>query len=468
MTSSTAPANHDDPPSGSIRHLAPVYRRALESQPKSPRTVETYLEALRRLDAFLERSELPRLAARVRRDDLEAFIAGVQRTQSPATALARYRALQSFFRWCEEAGEVERSPMAEMRPPVVSRFPAGRPDAAPAIPEDAVDRLLAACAGRDFRDLRDLAIVRLFVDTGLRRNELATLRVEDVNLPGRSLAVAGKGGATRTVPLTPTTSRAIERYLRAGRSGHPNGGSPALWLGHGGPMTGNGIYQAIEARALRAGLERIGPDQLRQTFTQPKVRGGTGPAGEVAAPPERGVPATPAEAAASAEHATPAAAAATVVTRTPETAIPPGAPDTPSPAARRAGARAPAGDAQAPAGTRLEGREGRDEPRTAQDPLPVFAASTRRRGPISAMTLVLVTGLADVTSVARFMRHLRRRAGVREVGVSAGPDGSFLYQLVHDPAMSPWALVAGVGGFDTDLVTTGEGIVEVHVREPGT
>lgn len=36
--------------------------------------------------------------------------------------------------------------------------------------EEAIDRaLLAACAGKEFEDKRDTAIVRLFVDTGMRR-----------------------------------------------------------------------------------------------------------------------------------------------------------------------------------------------------------------------------------------------------------------------------------------------------------
>lgn len=441
MSLSAALSNHHDPPTGSIGRLAPAYRRALENQAKSPRTVETYLEAVRRLDAFLERSDLPRLAAMVRRDHLEAFVADVRRTQSPATALARYRALQSFFRWCEEAGEVEHSPIAEMRPPAVSRAPAGRSDATPAIPKDAVDGLLAACAGRDFRDLRDLAIVRLFVDTGLRRNELAILGVADVDLPGRSLAVTGRGGVIRTVRLSPATARAIERYLRSGRAGHPSAVSPALWLGHGGPMTGNGIYQAIEARAVKAGLERISPDQLRQTFAHRRRAAG----------------------------AAQEPAAAYADTRTTDTAPLPATPVAPpTPRVPEATRQAQAGDPPAPADTPAPdtNHAGRTPAPGTPDPQPVFAASTPRRGNARVTTLVLVTGLADVASIARFKRHLGRRAGVQEVGVSAGPDGSFVLEVAHDPASALRRLVANVPGFDVHPVADGEGIVEIRVDEP--
>jgi site-specific recombinase XerC len=282
MTSIAALSNRQDPLPGSVTQLASAYRRALEAQGKSPRTIETYLEALARLDAFLVRSTMPRLMALLQRDHLEAFIADVQSNQSPATAVARYRALQSFFRWCEEDGEIDRNPMTGMRPPAASRAPTAVSRAPSAvIPQVAVVQLLRACEGREFRDVRDMAIVRLFIDTGLRRNELAMLRVDDVNLRARTAAVPGRGGTVRIVQITPTTARAIDRYVRIGRAGHPTADSPALWLGHGGPMTGNGIYQAIEVRTVKAGLERIHPNQFRQTFAHEQLRRDTQePAGD--------------------------------------------------------------------------------------------------------------------------------------------------------------------------------------------
>jgi site-specific recombinase XerD len=42
---------------------------------------------------------------------------------APATASNRYRALQAFFRWCVEEGELHESPMRHMRPPHVPEVP---------------------------------------------------------------------------------------------------------------------------------------------------------------------------------------------------------------------------------------------------------------------------------------------------------------------------------------------------------
>jgi integrase len=52
--------------------------------------------------------------------------------------------------------------MAKTRPPKIPEKPV------PVPPKEDVRRLLAECSGQDFRDRRDLAIIRLFLDTGMR------------------------------------------------------------------------------------------------------------------------------------------------------------------------------------------------------------------------------------------------------------------------------------------------------------
>jgi integrase/recombinase XerC len=52
--------------------------------------------------------------------------------------------------------------MAKTPPPKIPEKPV------PVLPDDDVRRLLADCSAKDFRDRRDLAIIRLFLDTGMR------------------------------------------------------------------------------------------------------------------------------------------------------------------------------------------------------------------------------------------------------------------------------------------------------------
>jgi len=245
----------------SLPVLAESFRLSLEAQNKSPRTVQTYLEAIARLDAFLVRSGLPHDVTALQRAHIEAFVKDVLDTQSPATASNRYRALQAFFRWALEEEEVERSPMERMRPPRVPVTPV------PVLGEDQLAALFKACEGTDFADYRDMAIVRLFLASGLRRAELGGIVLVDLDLKRRSVRVTGKGGRVREVPFGVRAAQALDRYLRKARPRHSMArDTDALWLGHNGRMTDNGIYEAIERRAKKAGLDGVHPHQFRHTW----------------------------------------------------------------------------------------------------------------------------------------------------------------------------------------------------------
>jgi site-specific recombinase XerD len=209
--------------------------------------------------AFAKANGLPTDVTAIRREHVEAFLVDVIERRSPATAEARYRGLRAFFLWCEAEGEIPSTPMAKMKPPKIAEQPVPVPSI-----ED-IQKLLATCAGNDFEDRRDAAIIRLFADAGLRLAELTNLKLEDVDLPGGAVGVVGKGDRYRLASFGAKTAKAIDRYLRS-RRGHPEAGSPALWLGLKGPMTGSGVRQMIWRRSTDAGLERMHPHQLRHFY----------------------------------------------------------------------------------------------------------------------------------------------------------------------------------------------------------
>ena len=108
-------------------------------------------------------------------------------TVEPSTCSLNFRALQQFFGWLVREEEIDRSPMERMRPPSVPEQPV------PVLSDEQLRTLFAACDGRDFVDRRDSAIIRMFLDTGCRRRELAGLTTTDVSLHDRDITVIGKG-----------------------------------------------------------------------------------------------------------------------------------------------------------------------------------------------------------------------------------------------------------------------------------
>jgi site-specific recombinase XerD len=113
--SSAAPST--DPLSESYRALVESFHRKLLAENKSPRTIQTYGEALRLFEEFLAGRGMPLTVAEIRREHVETFITDLLARFKPATASNRHRTLNLFFGWCIEEGEIRRSPMERMRPP---------------------------------------------------------------------------------------------------------------------------------------------------------------------------------------------------------------------------------------------------------------------------------------------------------------------------------------------------------------
>ena len=177
---------------GDLPGLIKSFERHLRAANRSPRTIEKYVLAARQLARFLAAEGLPTDVAEIRRRDVEAYIAFLLERWKPGTALTRYQDLHVLFKWLVEEEEIPVSPMAKMHPPMLPEVPV------PVLDDDELRALLGTCTGRDFDELRDQAILRLFIDTGLRVGELAGLEVKNVDIDEDYVAyVVGKGRRPR-------------------------------------------------------------------------------------------------------------------------------------------------------------------------------------------------------------------------------------------------------------------------------
>ncbi|MGH9281083.1 MAG: tyrosine-type recombinase/integrase [Acidimicrobiales bacterium] len=242
-----------------IRSLQRDFERSQRAARRSPRTIGTYREAIDQLAAFLERSGMPLGVAAIRRQHIEAFMDDLNARTKPATASNRFRALQQFFKFAVEEGEIDVSPMERMRRPTVPVEPV------PVLSAEQLRALVAACGGKEFEDRRDTAIIRLFVDTGMRRAELLGLRVADLDFDNDVALVMGKGRKARACPFGSKTGLALGRYLRA-RGAHNSANSEALWVGKKGPLTETGLTQMLWRRGEQARIGKIHPHEFRHTF----------------------------------------------------------------------------------------------------------------------------------------------------------------------------------------------------------
>src|SRR4029453_12123878 len=162
-------------PRGHLLALNRSFRRTLEAENKSPRTVEAYTDAVRFLAFYCEAHGKPLLVRPLRRDHLQDFIADQLARWKPATAHNRYRSLHAFFKWAVAEGDLQASPMDGMKPPNLPEQPVD------VVRAEQLVRLLKTCEGRDFTSRRDTAIILLLVDTGMRRAEAGRMTLEHVH-----------------------------------------------------------------------------------------------------------------------------------------------------------------------------------------------------------------------------------------------------------------------------------------------
>jgi len=192
------------------------YLEALRVKGFSERTVITRASSLRVFLAWCYRRELkkPTIITRPHLLDYQRHLFFYrQRSGLPlsvSTQLDRLSAIRIFFRWLTRENVILSNPASELELPKKKRR-VPREILTPAEAE-------AVLSQPDLTDplgLRDRAVLELFYSTGIRRMELSTLLVLDLDWHRGTLLVRnGKGGRDRVVPVGERALAWVDLYLR--------------------------------------------------------------------------------------------------------------------------------------------------------------------------------------------------------------------------------------------------------------
>lgn len=264
----------------------------------APSTVEAYGSDLRAFQAWADRRGLSGPGT-VDRRVLRRYLAYMgTRALADRTVARRASTLRRYFAWLVRRGHIARDPAQGLSAPSgTGRLPRvlqpdelyhlldaefsarGQAVAEHEPDEEGGEHTDEVPRGPDPIDLRDAAVVELLYGSGLRVAELVGLDVDAVDLASARLAVSGKGGRDRLVPLSGPGAAALERWLVLGRSAlvgdTPSGEVPAaphaVFLNQRGRRLG--------ARDVRRILDRRAstpthPHALRHTFATHLLDGG--------------------------------------------------------------------------------------------------------------------------------------------------------------------------------------------------
>ena len=167
---------------------------------------------------------------------------------------------------------------AENSPAEGVRIRRPQPRAQRTLTEDEVQRLLASLDTSTETGARNLSIITLMIDTGLRANELCSLHVEHVNPLERTLDVRIKGGDWHRSVFGEYAASCLDTWLGV-RRWVAGLGVPFLYVGIGGKtagqkMTVTGLRATFYKLARKAGIPLFSPHALRRTYATLATRYG--------------------------------------------------------------------------------------------------------------------------------------------------------------------------------------------------
>jgi integrase/recombinase XerD len=205
-------------------------------------------------------AELPATASAA---TLQSYLAGQAAAGlAPRTAARRLSALRQFFRFLVREGVRADDPTELLQGP---KPPANLPKPLAEAEVAALIEGAAKLPGR--RGPLAVAVVELLYSSGLRASELVSLPLSAMRPEAPLVAVRGKGGKERLVPIS---TRAREAALAARPP--EDGKRPSRWLfpsrAAAGHMTRQTLGLLLKDAALAAGIDpaRVSPHVLRHSF----------------------------------------------------------------------------------------------------------------------------------------------------------------------------------------------------------
>jgi integrase len=242
------------PPGAEATSLANL---VLASVP-STNTRESYAKGIADLLAFADGEPITRIKLLEWRAAMKA--AG----RSASTVNLRLSAARALVREAQGSGVLDSAQAYELLR--VGGLPNRGSRAGNWLSEVQVQRLLAVPDRKTLRGMRNYCILAMLVGCALRRGELATLNVEDIQRRAGRWALpslVSKGGRVRTVGIQPWVKLAIDAWVAVAkiRSGRLIRQTTLTPVG----LSSQGIWKIVRNAAAKIGVAHFGPHDLRRT-----------------------------------------------------------------------------------------------------------------------------------------------------------------------------------------------------------
>jgi integrase len=202
--------------------------------------------------------------------------------QTQATVYARVSRVSAFYKWLmadpQLGAHLPFNPAASARPRCPRPY---QSDTVKDLNDDEMNALISLvrrqAEGGSVVARRDYALLLLYFLTGMRRNEVISLRGSDVEFKDEGMVIKyrRKGGKyTKRAVDDLGAQTALSSYLAAAGRENVLGSERPLWTRHdragkpGAPLTSRAFAENLKAYAAKAGIEKINVHRTRHTFAR--------------------------------------------------------------------------------------------------------------------------------------------------------------------------------------------------------
>jgi integrase len=202
--------------------------------------------------------------------------------QTQATVYARVSRVSSFYKWLMSdphlGTQIRFNPAAPARPRCPRPY---QSDSVKDLTDEEMNSLLGTVKeladGGSVVAKRDYALLLLYFLTGMRRNEVISLRGKDVERTddGMIIKYRRKGGKYTKRAVEDNAAReALLDYLSTSGRSNVIGSERPLWTRHdragkpGAPLTSRAFAENLKSYAGKAGIEKINVHRTRHTFAR--------------------------------------------------------------------------------------------------------------------------------------------------------------------------------------------------------
>ncbi len=231
----------------------------------SVHTVDAYRRDLGDLTSFLRLSYEVHTPAQVTRTMIRTWVAELMSAGFKETTVhRRLSAASAWFRFLQKEGQIAQNPARGVpRPKLPKRLPTF-------IEERSAEAFYQFPVSDDesYAAHRDVLMIQLFYETGMRLSELIGLRDRDIDQSGRQLRVTGKRNKTRLIPVSPDMLQKLDRLAALRNSHFTDTQEDSFFVtGKGKKMTRSFVYPRIKKYLSAVTTQRKrSPHVLRHTF----------------------------------------------------------------------------------------------------------------------------------------------------------------------------------------------------------